>query len=47
MLQTIWKDIEQTEAIIANLTSRIKVVLSPYENAIELLQKSPDLAGKQ
>lgn len=46
MLQTIWKDIEQTEAIIANLTSRIKVVLSPYENAIELLQKVPGLSRK-
>ena len=46
MLQTIRKDIEQTEAIIADLTSRIKVVLSPYENVIELLQKVPGLSRK-
>lgn len=37
MLQTIRKDMEQAEAIIADLTSRIKDVLSPYENVIELL----------
>lgn len=46
MLQTIRKNIEQTEAIIANLTSRIKVVFSPYENVIELLQKVPGLSRK-
>ena len=46
MLQTIRKDIEQTEVIIADLTSRIKVVLSPYENVIELLQKVPGLSRK-
>lgn len=36
-MQTIRKDIEQTEAIIVDLTSRIKVVLSPYENVLKLL----------
>lgn len=46
MLQTIRKEIEQTEAVIADLTSRIKVVLSPYGNVIELLQKVPGLSRK-
>lgn len=46
MLQTIRKDIEQMEVIIADLTSRIKVVLSPYDNVIELLQKVPGLSRK-
>ena len=32
MLQTIRKDIKQTEAIIVDLIARIKAVLSPYEN---------------
>ena len=44
ILQTIRKDIEQTEAIIVDLTSRIKVVLSPYENVLKLL--SPGLSRK-
>ena len=47
MLQTIRKDMEQTEAIIADLTSHIKDVLSPYENVIELLQKVPGLSRKR
>jgi transposase len=46
MLQTIRKDIEQTESIISDLTSRIKEVLSPYENVIELLRKIPGLDRK-
>lgn len=46
MLQTSRKDMEQTEAVIADLTSRIKDVLSPYENVIELLQKVPRLSRK-
>lgn len=46
MLQTIRKDIEQTESIISNLTSRIKEVLSPYENVIDLLRKIPGLDRK-
>lgn len=46
MLQTIRKDIAQTEEIITNLTSRIKDVLSPYENVIELLKKIPGLNRK-
>ena len=40
-MQTIRKDIEQTEAIIVDLTSRIKVVLSPYENVLKLLSPGP------
>ena len=43
-MQTIRKDIEQTEAIIVDLTSRIKVVLSPDENVLKLL--SPGLSRK-
>ena len=46
MLQTIRKDMEQTKAIIADLTCRIKEVLSPYENVMELLQKIPGLSRK-
>ncbi|WP_220392719.1 transposase [Bacteroides fragilis] len=46
MLQTIRKDMAQTEAIIADLTSRIKVVLSSYKSVIELLQKVPGLSRK-
>ena len=40
------QDIEQTESIISNLTSRIKEVLSPYENVIDLLRKIPGLDRK-
>ena len=43
-MQTIRKDIEQTEAIIVDLTPRIKVVLSPYENVLKFL--SPGLSRK-
>lgn len=46
MLQTIRKDMEQTEAIISDLTLRIKEVLSPYENVIDLLKKIPGLSRK-
>ena len=46
MLQTIRKDMAQTEAIIADLTYRIKVVLSSYKNVIELLQRVPGLSRK-
>lgn len=46
MLQTIRKTIGQTETVIADLTFRIRVVLSPYENVIELLQKLPGLSRK-
>ena len=46
MLQTIRKDIQQTEAIVSGLTDRIKEVLSPYENVIGLLKKIPGLSSK-
>jgi transposase len=46
MLQTIRKDIQQTEAIVSGLTDRIKEVLSPYENVIVLLKKIPGLSRK-
>lgn len=45
-MQTIRKGLEPTEAIIADLTPRIKVVFSPYENVIELFKKAPGLSRK-
>lgn len=46
MLQTIRKDMEQTRSIVDELTVRIKEVLSPYENVIDLLRKIPGLNRK-
>lgn len=46
MLQTIRKDMEQTRSIVDELTVRIKEVLSPYENVIDLLRKVPGLNRK-
>jgi transposase len=46
MLQAIKKDILSCEAIIAELTSRIKEMLSPYENVLELLKEVPGLGTK-
>ena len=43
-MQTIRKDIEQTEAIIVDLTPRIKGWLAPYETELTLL--SPGLSRK-
>jgi len=46
MLQAIKKDILSCEAIISELTLRIKEMLSPYENVLELLKEVPGLGTK-
>lgn len=46
MLQLIRKEIADTEQSIESLNGRIKEVLSPYENALELLKKVPGISDK-
>jgi len=46
MLQLIRKEINDTEQTIESLNQRIKEVLSPYENALELLKKVPGISAK-
>jgi len=46
MLQAIKKDILSCESIIAQVTLRIKEMLSPYENVLELLKEVPGLSTK-
>ena len=46
MLKSIKADIRSRESIIANITSRIKEMLSPYENVLELLKEVPGLSTK-
>ena len=46
MLQLIRKEINDTEQTIESLSKRIKEVLSPYENALELLKKVPGISAK-
>jgi transposase len=46
LLGTIRRDIEQTEVLIAELSNRIQVILSPYENVLELLRDIPGLSTK-
>ena len=46
MLQAIKEDIHSCEAIITKVTSRIKEMLSPYENVLELLKGVPGLGTK-
>jgi len=46
MLQTIKKNIAHTEESIVELNTRIKVLLSPYENVLSLLYKVPGLSRK-
>jgi transposase len=46
MLQTIRKDISSCEAIISELNARIKKMLAPYENVLELLKEVPGLSTK-
>lgn len=46
MLQLIRKEIADTEQTIESLNKRIKEVLSPYENALELLKKAPGISAK-
>jgi transposase len=46
MLQAIRKDISSCEAIISELNTRIKKMLAPYENVLELLKEVPGLSTK-
>jgi len=46
LLQTIRGDIASTEKIIAEVTARIKEMLLPYENVLELLKQVPGLSSK-
>ncbi len=46
MLQLIRKEIADTQQTIESLSKRIKEVLSPYENALELLKKVPGISAK-
>ena len=46
LLQVIRKDIDQTQILIDDLSERIKVLLSPYDNAIERLKEIPGLSTK-
>jgi transposase len=46
MLRTIRDDIAATEAVISKIDKRIKNMLAPYENVIELLKKVPGLNTK-
>lgn len=46
MLQLIRKEIADTEQTIKSLNERIKEVLSPYENALELLKNVPGISDK-
>ena len=43
MLQIIRQEIADTERTIESLNQRIKEVLSPYENVLELLKKVPGI----
>jgi len=46
MLQIIRQEIASTRQTIESLNQRIKEVLSPYENALELLRKVPGISSK-
>jgi transposase len=46
LLQVIRKDIAQTTQLIEGLNSRIKEMLSPYDNVLELLKKIPGLSTR-
>jgi transposase len=46
MLQTIKKDILFCEALISTINLRIKNMLAPYENVVELLKEVPGLSTK-
>lgn len=46
MLQLIRKEIDNTLRTIESLDQRIKEVLSPYDNALELLKKVPGISLK-
>ena len=46
LLQMIKRDIASTESIIVDINSKIKAMLAPYDNVIELLKKIPGLSTK-
>ncbi len=46
MLQIIRQEIDNTQRTIESLDQRIKEVLLPYENALELLKKVPGISSK-
>jgi transposase len=46
LLQAIKKDMLSCEAIISEVTSRIRKILSPYDNVLELLKAVPGLSTK-
>jgi transposase len=46
MLRMVKADIRSCEALIVKVTSRIKKILSPYENVLELLKEVPGLSTK-
>ena len=46
MLQTIREDIAATQAVISKIDVRIKEMLAPYENVLELLKQVPGLSSK-
>lgn len=46
MLQLIRQEITDTERTIESLNRRIKEVLTPYENALELLKQVPGISAK-
>ena len=46
MLQTIRDDIVSTESVISKIDVRIREMLSPYDNILELLKQVPGLSTK-
>lgn len=43
LLQLIQRDVAATEGLIADITAKIKVVLSPYDGALEQLKRIPGI----
>jgi transposase len=46
LLQMIKRDIASTESIITDINSKIKAMLAPYDNVVELLKEVPGLSTK-
>ena len=46
LLQTIREDNVATEALISKVDVRVKEILAPYDNVIELLKQVPGLGVK-
>lgn len=46
LLQLIKRDITSLESLIADLDEKVKIMLSPYENVLELLQGVPGISTK-